>query len=156
LWAAPVAWLGCGGAGSADIVLPALSVTTATSGVELDSDGYSLTVDGSASQALGLNATVTVDQLSEGVHTVTLSGLAANCTAADNPRSVTVQAGITTTVDFAITCSPSDGTLQVTTSTSGSGSDPDGFTLLLDGTDEGPVAERGDFTLAQVGRASVR
>ena len=59
--------------------------------------------------------------------------------AAENPRSFTIQGGVTATVDFAITCAPSSGTIQVTTTTSGSGSDPDGFTLLLDGTDEGTV-----------------
>jgi hypothetical protein len=138
LWAAPLTWLGCGGGGT-DIVLPSLSVTTATAGVELDPDGYSVTVDGAAPQAIGLDATVTVEQLSEGVHTATLSGLAANCAAADNPRSFTVQAGVTTRVDFAITCTANDGNIAVTTSTTGAGSDPDGFTLLLDGGDRGPI-----------------
>jgi hypothetical protein len=138
LWAAPLTWLGCGGGGT-DIVLPSVSVTTATAGVELDPDGYSVTVDGAAPQAIGLDATVTVEQLSEGVHTATLSGLAANCAAADNPRSFTVQAGVTTRVDFAITCTANDGNIAVTTSTTGAGSDPDGFTLLLDGGDRGPI-----------------
>jgi hypothetical protein len=138
LWAAPLTWLGCGGGGT-DIVLPSVSVTTATAGVELDPDGYSVTVDGAAPQAIGVDATVTVEQLSEGVHTATLSGLAANCAAADNPRSFTVQAGVTTRVDFAITCTANDGNIAVTTSTTGAGSDPDGFTLLLDGGDRGPI-----------------
>jgi hypothetical protein len=139
-WAASGVWLGCGGgSGSTDIVLPALSVSTATTGVELDPDGYSLTVDATPAQVIGLDATVVVEQLNEGVHTATLSRLAANCTAAGNPRSFTVQSGITATVDFAISCAPSGGTIQVTTTTTGSGSDPDGFTLLLDGTDKGPV-----------------
>jgi hypothetical protein len=138
LWAAPLTWLGCGGGGT-DIVLPSVSVTTATAGVELDPDGYSVTVDGAAPQAIGVDATVTVEQLSEGVHTATLSGLAANCAAADNPRSFTVQAGVTTKVDFAITCTANDGNIAVTTSTTGAGSDPDGFTLLLDGGDRGPI-----------------
>ena len=138
LWTAPLTWLGCGGGGT-DIVLPSLSVTTATAGVELDPDGYSVTVDGTAPQGIGLDATVTVEQLSEGGHTATLSGLAANCAAADNPRSFTVQAGSTTRVDFAITCTTNTGTIAVTTSTSGAGSDPDGFTLLLDGGDRGPI-----------------
>jgi hypothetical protein len=120
-------------------VLPSVSVTTATAGVELDPDGYSVTVDGAAPQAIGVDATVTVEQLSEGVHTATLSGLAANCAAADNPRSFTVQAGVTTRVDFAITCTANDGNIAVTTSTTGAGSDPDGFTLLLDGGDRGPI-----------------
>ena len=148
LWAASAVWLGCGGgSGGTDIVLPALSVSTATAGVELDPDGYSLTLDATPAQPIGLNATLVVEQLSEGVHTATLSGLAANCTAAENPRSFTVQGGITTTVDFAIACAPSSGTIEVTTATSGSGSDPDGFTLLLDGTDEGTVGVTGSASL---------
>ena len=64
LWAAPLTWLGCGGGGSTDIALPSLTITTSTDGVELDADGYSVAVDGGSPQAIGLDATVTVDPLS--------------------------------------------------------------------------------------------
>ena len=98
LWAAPLAWLGCGGGGT-DIVLPSLTITTSTDGVELDSDGYVVAVDGTSPQAIGLDATATVDGLPDGQHTVELSGVAANCSAASNPRTVTPgREGISTTL----------------------------------------------------------
>jgi hypothetical protein len=139
LWAAPAAWLGCGG-GSTDVVLPSLSVSTATTGVELDPDGYSLVVDGGQGQAIGLDATLVVDRLPDGTHSVGLSGMAQNCVPqGDNPRAVTVTSGATASVAFAITCSASSGSIHVITATTGSGSDPDGFALLVDGADRGSI-----------------
>jgi hypothetical protein len=139
LWSAPLAWLGCGGGGT-DVVVPSLSITTSTNGVELDPDGYSLMVDGAQAQPIGLAATLTVDGLSDGQHTLELSGLASNCSIqGENPRTVTVSSGSTTGVAFAITCSATSGTIEVATVTSGAGSDPDGFALLLDGSDRGPI-----------------
>jgi hypothetical protein len=143
LWAAPLAGLACGGDGGTDVVLPSLRVTTATTGVELDPDGYAVSVDGHVPQPIGSNATSTVDRLAEGQHTVELSGISGNCAVGgENPRSVGVTPGATTTVAFTITCSPvggSVGSIQVVTTTIGSGTDPDGFALLLDGIDQGPI-----------------
>jgi hypothetical protein len=138
LWATPLTWVGCGGGGT-DIVLPSLSVTTSTTGVELDGDGYSLVIDDAPGQPIGLDATLNVERLPEGAHSVGLTGLAANCAAADNPRAVTIQAGATASVAFGITCSATSGTIEVTTTTSGPGSDPDGFGLMLDGSDRGAI-----------------
>jgi hypothetical protein len=149
LWAAPIAWLGCGGGGGTDIVLPAVSLTTATAGVELDPDGYSLTVDAAQPRSIGLNATLTLEQLSDGNHTATLSELAANCAAqGDNPRSFTVQSGATATVAFAITCVATSGTIDVSTATTGSSPDPDGFALTVDGTDHGPIGVNASNSLS--------
>ncbi|HEX5574539.1 MAG TPA: hypothetical protein VFX42_01595, partial [Gemmatimonadales bacterium] len=140
LWSAPFIWVGCGGGGGTDVGLPALSVTTTTAGVEVDPDGYTVSVDGGQAQPIGVNATVVVEQLSDGDHTLGLDGLAGNCVAAgENPRSVTVHSGATATVAFAVTCSASTGTIEVLATSSGSGSDPDGFAALLDGVDRGPV-----------------
>ena len=141
LWAAPLTWLGCGGGGGGtDIVLPSLSVSTSTDGVEVDSDGYSLLIDGSGSGAIGVAATVVIDRLPDGQHQVELSGLSSNCaTQGENPQSVSVSSGATATVTFAVRCSATSGSIEVATTTSGSGSDPDGFTLLLDATAWGPI-----------------
>src|SRR4051794_17814189 len=89
-WIVPLATLACGGGGGTDVVLPSLTVTTSTAGVELDPDGYSVTVDALPGQAIGASASVTVDRLGDGVHTVTLDGIAANCAVdGDNPKAVT-------------------------------------------------------------------
>ncbi len=65
-WAAPLTWLGCGSGGGTDIVLPSLSVTTATDGVELDPDGYTLIIDGSDTETIGVSASVVVERLTDG------------------------------------------------------------------------------------------
>lgn len=149
LWSAPLGWLGCGGGGT-DVVLPSLSVTTTTTGIELDADGYSLVVDDNPGQPIGLDASLTIERLSEGVHSVALTGLAANCAVADNPRGVTVQSGATASVAFAVTCSATSGGIEVSTSSSGPGSDPDGFELLLDGNTRGPIAPNTSTSLAGI------
>lgn len=151
LWSAPLVWVGCGGGGGTDVVVPALTVTTSTGGVEVDTDGYSFTIDGAQGQPIGVNATVVVEQLSDGDHTLGLNGLAANCvTNGDNPRNVTVRSGATAAVDFAVSCSASTGTIEVLTTASGSGSDPDGFSVLLDGADRGPVTPGAAAAFAQL------
>jgi len=98
-WAAPLTWLGCGGGGGTDIVLPSLSVSTATDGVELDPDGYTVIIDGSDTETIGVIETVVVERLTDGQHQVQLAGLATNCSAqGENPQSVAVRSGSTTTV----------------------------------------------------------
>ncbi|HEV8456282.1 MAG TPA: hypothetical protein VGQ24_15390, partial [Gemmatimonadales bacterium] len=127
-----------------------MTITTSTDGVELDSDGYGVAVDGSSPQAIGPDATATVDGLPEGQHTVELSGIAANCSAANNPRTVTVSAGGTTTAAFSITCGPTAGSVAVTTTTSGAGSDPDGFAVTVDGLDRGAIGVNATISVASL------
>jgi hypothetical protein len=147
-WVAPALWLGCGGGGT-ELVLPSLSVSTTTSGVELDPDGYGVVVDGTPGPTIGLDATLVVDGLADGTHSVTLSGVAQNCAIqGDNPRIVPVTSGSTARVPFAVTCNPSGGNVAVVTATTGTGSDPDGFSLLVDGTDRGPIGVSSSMSLA--------
>ena len=132
---------GCGGDGGTDVVLPSLTITTATSGVELDPDGYTLQVDNLAPRSIGLEATVTFDRLAEGPHTVALSGLASNCAAqGENPRTVSVSTTAAPTVAFSVVCGPTNGTLEVVTATTGPEPDADGFTVMIDGTNRGSIA----------------
>jgi hypothetical protein len=151
LWTAPLAWIGCGGGGGTDVVLPSLSVTTSTTGIELDPDGYSVAIDGQTGQAIGLAANVVIDRLSDGPHSVGLSGLAPNCvTDGENPRSVTLQSGATAAITFIVACSATTGTIEVVTATSGPGADPDGFALMLDGADRGLIAVSATATLGSL------
>src|SRR5204863_418905 len=81
-----------------------LTVTAATSGQDLDPDGYTVTVDGGQSRSLGINTSTTYNGLTATSHTVELTGIAGNCTvSAQNPRTVTVATSGTTTT-FTITC----------------------------------------------------
>src|SRR5256886_5124812 len=66
-----------------------------------------------------------------------LSGVAGNCTVGGaNPRTVAVPSGGTISTTFSVSCAPTGGgtgSLTVTTSTTGSDLDPDGYTVTLDG-----------------------
>src|SRR2546423_2140159 len=117
-----------------------LTVTTSTSGSNLDADGYTLTLDGGATRSIGVNGSVTFSGLSAGSHTVVLSGVAGNCTVSGGTsRTVNVPAGGTASTSFAVSCAPTGpttGSLSVTTATSGASGDldPDGYTVTVDGT----------------------
>src|SRR5205807_1480788 len=120
-----------------------LTVSTSTSGSNLDPDGYTVTVDGGASQAIGTNGSVTFTGHPAGDHSVALSGVAANCTVSGaNPRTVTVPSGGTVSTTFSVSCAPTGGgtgSLTVTTSTTGSNLDPDGYTITIDGSFSQPI-----------------
>ena len=146
-----LAGIGCGGNGGTDVVLPALIIRTSTTGVELDPDGYGVQVDGLAVQRIGAEATVTIDRLSEGEHSVTLSGVAPNCAVeGENPRAATVATGSTASVAFAVTCGAAMGAIEVGIATSGPGSDPDGYALVLDGVDRGPIGLQATTSLGGI------
>jgi hypothetical protein len=85
-------------------------VNTATAGEDLDPNGYTVTVDGSSSQSIGINDQVSFSGLAAGDHQVELSGVASNCTVnGANPRTVTVNAGGTAQTTFGVTCGGSGG-----------------------------------------------
>lgn len=86
-----------------------LTVTIGTTGTDLDPDGYSVSVDSGAGQAVAVNGAVTVSGLSAGGHSVTLAGVTTNCTVGGaNPRAVTVAAGAPTSVVFDVACVQAD------------------------------------------------
>jgi Tol biopolymer transport system component len=130
-------------------VLVNLQVSTTTTGQQIDADGYTFAIDGDTPQAIGVNETKTVS-VAPGTRSVTLAGLAANCTVAGtNPRSVSVPAG-GTQVQFVVSCSSTIGTLVVTTNTTGTDLDPNGYTVTLDGGITSPIAATGTVTLNNV------
>ncbi|HUR93497.1 MAG TPA: hypothetical protein VMY76_02865, partial [Gemmatimonadales bacterium] len=117
-----------------------LEIVTATTGSDLDPSGYTFVLDGDESQAIGVNATVSVSGLRVGSHTVRLRAVATNCTVGgDNPRSVSIDAGATAQVAFSVTCAAATGALQVTTATTGAPVDADGYTVSVDGGTAGPI-----------------
>ena len=59
-----------------------LTVSTSTSGANLDPDGYTVAVDGGPGQAIGINGSLSFTNQAAGSHSVTLSGVAVNCTVA--------------------------------------------------------------------------
>src|SRR5438876_388906 len=80
-----------------------LFVTTNTTGVDLGG-GYTVTVDGGASQTLAPNGSATFT-VPAGANPVAVSGVASTCTVSGaNPGTVTVPAGGTGTTPIAVTC----------------------------------------------------
>ncbi len=137
-----VSWLGCGGGGS-DLAGPepgSLDITTVTSGPEPDLDGYTLSIDGAAPEAIDVNGSRHTEGLVPGEHTVALAGLAGNCTAATGTGvTVEVPAGAAAAVRFEVACAATTGTIEIVTTTAGSPLDPDGYQVLLDGAPTQPI-----------------
>src|SRR4051812_7141099 len=128
-----------------------LQVTTVTSGQEPDPDGYTIQLDGGAATAIGSAATQSFAAVATGNHSVLLGGLAANCTVAEeNPRTVAVTGGEVASVTFTVTCGPTTGGLSVTSSTSGSDPDPDGYVLSVDGAETGPLGVNATVSLSSL------
>ena len=82
-----------------------LTVTTSSSGSNIPSSAYTVTVDGSQSQTIAPNGQVTFSALDPNQHSVNLSGVATNCTVnGADPATVLVPAGGIGTTTFAVTC----------------------------------------------------
>lgn len=101
----------CGGD---DLTTPtegSIQIETTTSGVDLDTDGYTVTVDEAQPVAIGISDQLVVNDIGLGNHQVTLAGLAANCITGEsgNPQTIAVVGGDTVTVAFQVTCSSLDG-----------------------------------------------
>ena len=144
--------IACGGDDSLDVTptTGTLTVTTATTGVEQDPDGYTVQIDADPPQPIGIMGSLEDTGAIPGEHSILLGGVAANCSVAENPKAVTVTAGEAVTVAFEISCAATTGTLQVATSTTGPSPDPDGYVLTVDGADRGPLGASGEATLTEV------
>ena len=90
-------------------VTGSVQVTTATSGIDLDPDGYTVLLDNGQQRPLGANGTAVMEGVSGGDHSVILFGAVGNCTlTGDNPRTVHVTTGgvtrDTARTTFQLTC----------------------------------------------------
>ena len=116
-----------------------IRVTSLTTGPDTDLDGYSVAVDDGLGRLIDANGSVTINNVQPGTHVVRLEGIAQNCASSGMSREVTVFAGQVVAVDFAITCVsrgdeepfPAQGTLRITTTTTGPERDTDGYTAVV-------------------------
>jgi hypothetical protein len=88
-------------------------ITTTTTGLDLDTDGYRVEVDGIELRTLPSNGTV-LTRLDPGSRTIGLTGLMPNC-AVDGPGSHTVTIGQAEVVpiEFAMVCTATSGVIKV-------------------------------------------
>src|SRR6266571_6306416 len=136
-------------------VTGSIRVTAATSGIDLDPNGYTILVDGAQLRALALNGNVIIEGLSGGDHNLGLFGAEGNCTVGGvNPRTVHVTTGGTTRdtalTTFDVSCVAVTGAVQVTTVESGADLDPNGVWVLLDDGQQRPVPRNGTVTIGGV------
>jgi hypothetical protein len=111
---AAILTLGCGdSAGPAAQTTGAIeiSVSTTSADIDVDPDGYALSIDGQPGQAVAVSAILTIGALVPGTHLVLLDGLASNCSVqGPNPRTVYVFPGTAAwPVTFSVSCSAKDG-----------------------------------------------
>lgn len=140
--------VGCGGENLVGPDVGTLEVISSTTGVELDTDGYTIQIDGGTAQPLGPNATLRQTEIAPGGHSALLAGVSSNCTVnGDNPRSIAVTAGQTASLTFVIVCSATTGSLRVTSTTTGPSPDADGYTVTIDGTGRGTLTANGETTI---------
>ena len=100
-----IAAVGCGDDDPAAPNLGDLEIVTVTTGDSIDTDGYTLSIDGVVGPAIGANISFVVPDLVPGPYVVELGDIAANCTVQDdNPRTVEVVANLTETTQFDVTC----------------------------------------------------
>ena len=126
-------------------------VTTATTGPEPDADGYAVHIDGGDPQTIDINTAVAFTGLAAGDHALELQGIADNCTVAgENPRGVTVVAGEMVETVFEVTCVATLGGITVSTSTTGPGTDNDGYTARVDDGPEQPIGQNGSVALTGI------
>jgi hypothetical protein len=150
-------WIGCGG-GAADLAGPepgTLDVTIATTGPEPDADGYTLSIDGGTPETVEANGSRHLEGVVPGTHSVTLEGLAGNCTLANNgTTSVEVASGEAAGVRFDVACAATTGSVQVVITSSGNPPDADGYTFQLDGGAAQPIASAETLTIEGVAPGS--
>jgi hypothetical protein len=138
--------VGCGGPGEPDT--GRLRVTVTTTGSPADPDGYSLALNDGVPTAIAVTAEREFEDLTPGEYTVTLGGLAGNCSVADdNPRFATVAGGRTASAAFTVTCGPLVGTLRITTITEGTPVDPDGYLVRVDAGAVQAIAANGSLEI---------
>lgn len=90
-----------------------LKITASTTGEGTDEDGYTVSFN-EVSESLAANGTVKFENIKEGTYNIELSGLAMECVVeGDNPLSVDIVAGETTSATFEISCevSTAEGTI---------------------------------------------
>jgi uncharacterized membrane protein len=141
----------CSGETTSDPIEPeltpaAIRVSTTTTGVDLDPDGYRLFLDDQLYQRrMGVNDTATLSDPTPGEHTVRLTNIEANCSVADNPRMISVTANHTVMISFVGTCVGVADSAGITTTDLGPMLGARGWTIATSLADDGSVAGWAEF-----------
>jgi Tol biopolymer transport system component len=117
-----------------------LAISIGTTGLDLDPNGYFITVDGGSPLHSGVVDAVLFTRLSVGAHNVSVSGVATNCAASPpSPIAVTISQSVSTQLGVAVACVAMPGrTDEIAFSTDQGLRVGDLFVVQADGT--GPSA----------------
>lgn len=140
-------------------VATGIAITTTTTGLDVDQDGYAITVDGmpgpdtvTAGWHVAANGSFEITRLSAGSYQVTLGGVASNCVVGgENPSVASVTVGEVVPVAFDASCVAVTANIEVTAATSGADLDPNGYVLLVDDEPAGTLAANETATIEQLG-----
>lgn len=137
----------CSGDGGTGLATGSIKVVVNPATSPFDGNGFAAQVDQAAPRHVPDDGIVTFDALNPGDHTITLSSIDPPCSTVNNPRSVTVTAGDITTITFNINC-VSTGFIAITTHTTGTNPDPNGYAVEVDGNDAPIIEPNGTLTVA--------
>lgn len=138
----------CSGDATRSPDLGFLRVLVVTSGGDRDLDGYDIAIDSLAPRYLGPDQTIQERLLKPGPHTVTLGGVAANCSVSGSQtRSATVTTERPTEVVFEVVCVQTG--VAVTTTTIGL-NHPNDYRVSLDGRAVGAVNPSGSIVVGRL------
>lgn len=130
-----------------------ITVTTIGAAADRDPDGYTLRDEEGNTYPLPSNGFVRIPDVPKGTHVYTLEGLASNCTVAGgNSIALEVRGDLSlpTTITVSVTCASRTGTVVVTTVTTGSDLDPDGYLVNIGNLFGNPVAQNGTRSISGV------
>ncbi|MEN8145243.1 MAG: hypothetical protein ABFS14_09860 [Gemmatimonadota bacterium] len=83
-----------------------IEVTNSTTGIDRDTDGYVVRIDGSREMTTPPNAMIFIENVEEGTHTVELAELAPQCEARQAISTVTVRPDLITPITLNVDCGP--------------------------------------------------
>ncbi len=109
-----------------------LRLTIVTDGVDLDPDGYLVTLDNSRGIPVPTNGLELVESVAATNHILEISGIAENCAVrTGNPLEIWIEKDEVLDVQFVIECTPTTGAVELHVVTEGENLDPDGYTADL-------------------------
>lgn len=111
----------------------AVDVAVATSGTDLDTNGYAIVLDSQTPRPVSMNGTLHLTDVPAGPHQLSVVDVEGNCTVPDNPRTIRVPDNGVLDVSILVTCRLKTGNLSVWVHTTGSNVDTSGYSLFLDG-----------------------
>jgi hypothetical protein len=108
-----------------------LQVIVTTLGVDVDPDGYQVTITRHPAVDVPVNDTLTLE-VEEGNYTVSLGGLAPNCAIGGvDERQVTARDGASAQASFQVSCGATTGVVRVVTNSVGDEIDQDGYQITI-------------------------